>query len=116
MEEPLDLRELKALLVVGREGSITGAAKTLNIGQPDLTRILRRFEDKLGMKLLVRHARGVSLTTAGDEMVEHAETALGLMREIALEINASPDTLRNLMVPPSHRSFSPSRAAHVSAA
>jgi LysR family nitrogen assimilation transcriptional regulator len=116
MEAVLDLKDLKALLVVGRDGSITGAARTLNISQPDLSRLLQRLEDKLGQPLLVRHARGVRLTPAGAILAESAEKALSLLREAAAEINATSDTLRLLIVPPSYGSFSAPRAAYFNAA
>jgi DNA-binding transcriptional LysR family regulator len=70
MNEPQDVFELKALLVLGREGSISGAAESLRMSQSDLKCILECFEKKSGKRLLVHHEPRVSLTPEGDEMVE----------------------------------------------
>lgn len=105
MNEPLDFRELRALVVTSRTGSITGAAQELNIGQPDLTRSLHKLEVKLGVDLFVRHPRGVRLTRAGAIMAEQAQVALELLRKTVLEINVSGDTMRSLAVPPSRQTY-----------
>jgi DNA-binding MarR family transcriptional regulator len=70
MDEPQDVFELKALLVLGREGSISGAAEKLNISPLDLSQILECLEKKAGKQLLVHHVPCVSLTAEGDEMVD----------------------------------------------
>jgi DNA-binding MarR family transcriptional regulator len=105
MNSPLDFRELRALLVTVRSGSITNAAKELNLGQPDLTRSLRRLEEKLGVALFERHARGVRLTEAGSIMAERAQKALTLLHNTAVEINVSGETLRTLVLPPVYQSY-----------
>ena len=105
MDHSVDLKELRAILVVGRAGSITGAARDLSIGQPDLSRLLRRLEEKLNLTLLVRHGRGVRLTPAGALMAADADRVLALMREAAMAINASAEVLRLAAVPPSHNTF-----------
>jgi LysR family transcriptional regulator, nitrogen assimilation regulatory protein len=116
MDYSVDLRELRALLVVGRAGSITGAARDLGTGQPDLSRLLQKLEEKLGFALLVRHGRGVRLTSAGALMAANADKILGLLREAAMEINASAETVRLLMIPPSLDSFVAPRIRYARAA
>ena len=116
MDHSVDLRELRAFLVVARAGSITGAARDLSFGQPDLSRLLRRLEEKLDLTLLVRHGRGVRLTPAGALMAADADRVLTLMREAAVAINASAEVLRLLVVPPAHSSFVTPRARYARAA
>lgn len=61
----LDWDGLRLLLAVVDAGSLRGAADTLSISQPTLGRRLRALESAVGAPLLLRHARGVTLTDAG---------------------------------------------------
>jgi LysR family transcriptional regulator, nitrogen assimilation regulatory protein len=105
MDHSVDLKEIRAILVIARAGSITRAARDLSIGQPDLSRLLRRLEKKLDLTLLVRHGRGVRLTPEGAVMAANADQVLALMREAAVAINASAEVLKLAAVPPPHTTF-----------
>ena len=48
----MEIRVLKYFLAVAREGSITGAANSLHLTQPTLTRQIQDLEKELGQKLL----------------------------------------------------------------
>ena len=52
-------------MVVAREESITRAAQALHITQPTLSRQIAQMEEEMGVKLLDRQARKVSLTEEG---------------------------------------------------
>ncbi len=65
--------QLRALLAVQRQGSITSAAAALGVTQPVLTRGLRLLEQQVGVGLLQRSARGASLTPYGLALVERAQ-------------------------------------------
>ena len=65
--------QLRALLAVQRNGSITSAAAALGVTQPVLTRGLRLLEQQVGVGLLQRSARGASLTPYGLALVERAQ-------------------------------------------
>lgn len=65
-------RLLSSFLVVAEKGSITEAAKVLNISQPALTKSMRRLEDELGVKLFDRVPVGVRLTRYGAILLDHA--------------------------------------------
>src|SRR5215467_3928746 len=69
----MDARKLQQFLVVCRAGSITGAAKRLNIAQPALSHAIQALERELGVPLLVRHARGIALTEFGEVVAAQAE-------------------------------------------
>lgn len=116
MNHSMDLREVRAFLTLERTRNIAGAAKDLNLGQQDLSRLLRRLEEKLGSRLFVRHGLGVELTSAGALMVANAGRVLSLLHEVAVEIDASVETLRLLMVPPSRRSSVAPRGQYTPAA
>ena len=61
----VDLRHLRALLTVAAAQTIGRAAAHLGLTQPALSRQLREMEHALGIALLERSARGVTLTPAG---------------------------------------------------
>jgi DNA-binding transcriptional LysR family regulator len=66
------LRDLRALIAVAEEESITRAAERLFIAQPALSKQLRSLERQLGFPVLDRHPRGVVLTAAGQTLVAAA--------------------------------------------
>jgi DNA-binding transcriptional LysR family regulator len=65
--------QLRALLAVQRQGSITSAAASIGVTQPVLTRSLRLLEQQLGVSLLQRSARGASLTLYGQSLVARSQ-------------------------------------------
>src|SRR5262245_17623921 len=72
----MDFKEMRYFAHVARAGSFSRAADELRIAQPALSRQIRKLEDRLGVSLLVRHGRGVRLTSAGALLLEGVE-ALG---------------------------------------
>ena len=70
--EGLDFRELRTFYAVAKLGSISGAARALNLGQPAATKRLKRLEEEVGMELIHRGKRPVQLTTAGAVPLEIA--------------------------------------------
>lgn len=66
-------RQLSAILAVAEYKSFIAAASALQISQPALTRMIKRVEDILGVKLFERSTRHVSLTHAGLEFVAVAQ-------------------------------------------
>ena len=53
----MEIRVLKYFLAVAREGSITGAANSLHLTQPTLTRQIKELEEELGHKLFINKRR-----------------------------------------------------------
>ena len=72
----MNLRALSNFLSVAETGSLNGAAGVVNIAQPALTRQIALLEEEFGVKLFLRHHRGVTLTEAGEQLREHAERIL----------------------------------------
>lgn len=70
------LRDLRALLAVGEEQSVSRAAERLFVAQPALSKQLRALERQVGAVLLERLPRGVALTEAGRAVLEPAREAV----------------------------------------
>jgi DNA-binding transcriptional LysR family regulator len=63
-------------VTVAEEGQITRAARRLHIAQPALSLAIAQLESDLGVALLERHSRGVSLTPAGEQFLVKARAAV----------------------------------------
>lgn len=72
----MELRELRYFLAVAREESISRAAESLFITQPNLSRQMQNLEKETGQKLFIRGNRKVSLTPAGALLRKRAEEIL----------------------------------------
>jgi LysR family nitrogen assimilation transcriptional regulator len=72
----MDLRQLRSLVYIADSGSLSRAAEMLRTSQPALSQHLKHLEAELGVELLHRHARGVTLTDLGHIFCEHARTIL----------------------------------------
>lgn len=66
-------RQLAAVLAVAENRSFVAAAAQLQMSQPALTRVVRRVEDVLGVKLFERSTRSVAITAAGQEFLATAQ-------------------------------------------
>lgn len=75
----LNLRHLEAFAAVARLRSFTKAARALHVSQPSFTVQMKQLEEELGVRLLDRNTRSVSLTQIGHELVPVVER---LLREI----------------------------------
>jgi DNA-binding transcriptional LysR family regulator len=73
----MELTHLKSFAVVARIGNLSGAAKELGTTQPNLGRQMTALGKEVGMELFVRHSRGVSLTTEGQEFLELCQQTIG---------------------------------------
>jgi molybdate transport repressor ModE-like protein len=67
---------MRLLVEIGRQGSVSAAARTVGIGQPSASEHLRILEGAAGQRLVERSGRGSSLTEAGEMLALHAAQAL----------------------------------------
>lgn len=67
-----DWNRARAFLVTAEEGSLSAAARALGLAQPTLGRQVDALEQELGVVLFERVGRGLSLTPAGHELIDHA--------------------------------------------
>jgi len=75
MQKP-ELRELVAFAEVARQLNFTRAAAALGVSLPSLSQSLRGLEEKLGVRLLTRTTRSVSLTEAGAQLLADLDPVL----------------------------------------
>jgi DNA-binding transcriptional LysR family regulator len=64
-----DINDLLAFLAIAREGSFTKAAAKLGLSQSALSHTMRGLEERLGIRLLTRTTRKVSVTAAGERLL-----------------------------------------------
>jgi DNA-binding transcriptional LysR family regulator len=64
-----NINDFLAFIAVGRERSFTKAAAQLGVSQPALSYTIRTLEARLGIRLLTRTTRSVSLTEAGERLL-----------------------------------------------
>jgi DNA-binding transcriptional LysR family regulator len=67
---------LRYFATVAEEGQMTRAARRLQLAQPALSQAIARLEAQVGVKLLERNPRGVTVTPAGQAFLEKARAAL----------------------------------------
>lgn len=76
----LDLRRLRYFEAIVRLGSLSAAARDLNIAQPALSHHIAEIERDLGAAVLVRHQSGVRPTELGERLATHAAEILERVR------------------------------------
>lgn len=74
--DPLETRELRYFVTVAEELHFGRAADRLGMAQPPLSRAIQQLERRLGVRLLERNRRGVSLTAAGEVLLREGRATL----------------------------------------
>ena len=69
----MDLKQLRYFCQTVESGSISAAARECEIAQPSLSQAIRQLEKELGEELLIRKAKGVVPTAAGELLRTHAQ-------------------------------------------
>jgi DNA-binding transcriptional LysR family regulator len=68
----MKLQQLNVFVAVVEEGGIRAAARRMNLAQAAVTKAMRTLEEEVGQQLLLRKARGVGLTQAGERLLPRA--------------------------------------------
>lgn len=90
------VQELTVFIRAADSGSFTRTARELGLSQPSVSRIVGELEARLGVKLLLRTTRKITLTDAGALFLEHARQVLqGL--EDADDAARGADSLRGMI-------------------
>jgi DNA-binding transcriptional LysR family regulator len=84
----LDLKRLRVLAEVARQGSFSAAAEALYLSQSAVSQQVATLEREVGMPLLERTSEGPKLTDAGRVLVGHAEAAMCRLDEAEREVAA----------------------------
>jgi LysR family transcriptional regulator, cell division regulator len=77
----MDAGDLAIFAAAAQAGGMTKAAETLSTVQSNVTQRIRRLEAELGVPLFNRHSRGVTLTSAGAQLLPYAERINRLLSE-----------------------------------
>ena len=104
--------DLYLFMQVVREGSFTAAAQRLGLAQSGISRSVRELEERLGVQLLARTTRRLSLTHAGEQLYRAIESGfdaldMGLATLAhyrqspsgTVRINASQHAIDKLLLP-----------------
>ncbi len=83
----VDFISLKLLLAIAQSGSITKAAESLHLALGAASTRIRDLEERMGVALLVRHARGVRFTEAGSAVLHHARSIERELAQMEFEVS-----------------------------
>ncbi|ROQ38728.1 DNA-binding transcriptional LysR family regulator [Frondihabitans sp. PhB188] len=101
----ITLQQLQYFIEVASEESITAAADVLYVAQPTMSAAMKDLEARVGRALLVRSARGVTLTTDGAEFLGYARQVVEQVALLEQRYLGRPPQRRLLGVSAQHYSF-----------
>ena len=90
----ITLRQLRYFEALARAKHFGRAAEASAISQPALSMQIKELEATLGAPLLERSARGIQLTSFGEQVRNQAQTILRQVEELANLSRTSGETLR----------------------
>ncbi len=85
----MDIKQLRYFTAIVEEGSLSAAAARIGIAQPSLSQHVKGLEERLGVELLVRSPRGVTVTDAGQTLLQHAQEILAAVERAQEEVRQS---------------------------
>jgi DNA-binding transcriptional LysR family regulator len=80
--------QLRCFVTVAEEGQITRAAARLRMAQPAVSQAVALLEAEIGLQLLRRHPRGITLTPAGEAFLVKARAAVAAEADAAESVRA----------------------------
>lgn len=84
----MDLADLRLFIAIVDSGSITGGAAMAHLALASASERVRKLEAEVGVPLLQRHARGVTLTEAGEVLARHARPLLAQQQRLRQAMSA----------------------------
>jgi LysR family transcriptional regulator for metE and metH len=84
----LEIRDLELVLSLAATTTTAGAASVMHITQSAVSRALAQAEDRVGMRLFDRTARGVTPTVAGERLIAGAGLVIAQLRELEQRVAA----------------------------
>ncbi|MBA0046671.1 LysR family transcriptional regulator [Mycobacterium sp. NPDC050853] len=94
----MELSDVIFFLAVAEAGGISHASKKLHTVQSNVSTRIKSLEDELGVELFRRHARGVTLTNAGEAFLPYAERMTALMREASQVVGNEAEPTGSLAI------------------
>lgn len=101
----ITLQQLRYFVEVAAEGSISAAADLLYVSQPTMSGAIKDLEQRVGCTLLIRSARGVSLTVDGTEFLGYARQVVEQAGLLEQRYFGGQPSRRMLAVSTQHYSF-----------
>lgn len=95
---PLNLHHLRLFRAVASDGTLTRAARGLNLSQSALSAQIKGLEASLGQDLFERRGRGLVLTEAGRIALDHAEAIFRTAEDLTATLRETGRTRRALRV------------------
>jgi DNA-binding transcriptional LysR family regulator len=87
------LAAMETFVSVVESGSFSAAARHLKVGQPAVSKLVSQLEERLGVKLLVRTTRGLTVTEAGLNYYERARRLIEEADEAELAARGAATSL-----------------------
>lgn len=79
----ITLDDLRFVAALSRTGSLSAAARALDVTPPALSMRLKKLEAALGVNLVVRNSRGLRFTPEGEQLVHEAQSMLSRVEGLA---------------------------------
>ncbi|MGF6602687.1 LysR family transcriptional activator of dmlA [Paraburkholderia sp. GAS448] len=88
---------LEFFVLLARHGNLSAAARALDLTPPAATRRLAQLEARLGVRLVNRTTRRISLTSEGETYLHYATRILAEVREMEDAVSSSRSVPRGLL-------------------
>lgn len=89
----MDVKQLRYFLLVADMGGFTPAALALGVGQPAISRQIKLLEEEVGTQLFLRHGRGIAVTSAGRQLLDHARAVVDRIETAKAELSELNKTI-----------------------
>lgn len=91
------LQDLKIFIETARQGSLSGAARQLDLSPAATSAAVKRLEAELGAMLFVRSTRHLRLTHQGETFLGHCQQALQLLNDGCQAIQEGQTTIQDVL-------------------
>lgn len=71
--------EIEAFIEVAHQGSFTRAAEQLTLSRSRVSQLVQRLEDRLGVRLMQRTTRSLTLTSQGEQFLQRCRSGMNLL-------------------------------------
>lgn len=77
----ISLRQIRYFLATAETGKVSAAASTLGVSQSAVTEAIKVLERETGARLFRRYAKGVALTSEGNQFLLHARNVTAAVQD-----------------------------------
>lgn len=97
IHDRLDWNLLRTFIAIVQEGSISRAAKRLHLTQPAVSLALKRLEDRLDERMIIRNSSTFELSTAGKLVYREAVVIYGSIARLSIAVRDVPHDLSGVV-------------------